>query len=131
MIYVLIIGLITMMISIECYHMESLLKSDVVYGYKDIFKIEKIQKDREVLITRLNSFIEKNVDYVDEDDISKYFSNIEDFRIYYGNSYVYYDRKNDLFKLEYVLDNKYYKEECYEYAIKNGNIRYGCINYSF
>ncbi|WP_446899345.1 hypothetical protein ACSVC9_05515 [Clostridium sp. LBM24168] len=131
MIYVLFIGLVCIFISIGCYHMETLVKSNVVYEYKDVFKVEDIQKQRETLITKLNLYIMEKVDYGEEKNIRNHMLNIENFRIYYGNSYVYYDKSNDLFKLEYILDNKLYKEETYQYVVKDGKIRYGCVDYSF
>jgi len=130
LIYVLIIGLICMFISIAGYHMETLVKSDVFYEYGSTFRIEGIQKQRETLITRLNSYIVEKIDYDDDKDIREHMLGIEDFRIYYGSSYVYYDRDNDVFKLEYIIDNKLYKEEIYEYAVEDGQIKYGCVDYS-
>lgn len=111
--------------------METLVKSSVLYDYKNAFKVEDIQNQREMLITRLNLYIKEKVNYSKTEDIRNYFLSTDDFRIYYGNSYVFYDRENDLFKLEYIVENKVYKEEIYEYIVRDGYIEYGCIDYSF
>lgn len=110
--------------------METLMKSNYLHDHKVSFKTDNIEKDREILITRLNEYVNKSVNYHNDEDISKYFSNLKDFRIYYENSYVYYDTNNNTFKLEYILNNKFYREEIYEYTVKDGKIKYGCIDYS-
>lgn len=130
LIYVLFIGLICIFISMGCYSMETLIKSDDLHDYKMSFKTDNIEKYREILITRLNEYINKSVGYHNDNDISKYFSNLKDFRICYQNSYVYYDKNSNTFKLEYIIDNKFCREETYEYTVNNGRIKYGCINYS-
>lgn len=131
LIYALFIGLICVLISIVCYNMETFVKSNNLYNYNEVFKVENIQQHRENLITRLNSYINENTEYHNDKDINEYFLNLKDFRIYYEKSYIYYDKDNDIFKLQYIINNKPYKEESYEYKIESGQIKYGCIDYSY
>lgn len=131
LIYALFIGLVCILIAITCYNMETLVKSNNMSNYNSSFKVEDIQQSREKLLTKLNLYINESIEYKSDEDINKHFLNLKDFRIYYEKSYIYYDKDNDIFKLEYIVNNKPYREESYEYKIEKGQIKYGCINYSY
>lgn len=131
MIYVLVIGFMLLMLSLGAYYMETLVKTDLVHDYKSVFYVQNIQKERETLLTKLNLYVDKNINYTNNDDIKKWFADRGDFRIYCGQSYISYDKNSDLFKVEYILKGEFYKEESYEYTIKQESMKFGCIDYSF
>lgn len=130
LIYVLFIGCICILISLGCYSMEMNIRSNVMDTYKQTFKINVKDKYKEYLLTELNKYICKNILY-EAANVKEYMNSLENFKIYFQESNLYYDKNIDCFIIEYVIDGNFYEQETFEYEIKDKNIIFSCIDYSF
>jgi hypothetical protein len=130
LIYVLFIGCICILISLGCYSMEMNIRSNVVDTYKQAFKVNVKDKYKEYLLTELNQYICENI-LCNTTNIKEYMNSLDDFKIYFQESHVYYDKNIDCFIIEYVIDGTFYKQETFEYEIKDKDVIFSCIDYSF
>ncbi|OBR94912.1 hypothetical protein CLRAG_12500 [Clostridium ragsdalei P11] len=130
LIYVLFIGCMCILISLGCYSMEMHIRSNNLNSHKKSIQVDVTEKYREYLFTELNEYISKNPS-CDDNGIKQYISSLDNFKIYFEECYIFYDKNMDCFKVEYIFNGEFYKEETYEYEVKNKDILYSCIDYSF
>ncbi|MBC2580313.1 hypothetical protein [Clostridium sp. DJ247] len=94
-------------------------------------KVDKLQKSREYLLNELDKYIHNNINNLSSEEIQNYFNASNDFKVIYEGSYIIYIKDKNCFLLKHYLNNKFCKEELYEYKITNKGLVYGCIDYSF
>lgn len=131
LVYVLFIGSICLSIAASCYKTEYLIRKNSLNFQKYSLKVNGIQKQKEYLLTQLDQYIYKNINDITEDEIKKYFQDAQSFSLSYEQCYVTYFNSRNCFLLVYYLNNKFYKEELYEYKVVGDSVNYGCIDYSF
>lgn len=131
LIYVLFIGSVCIFISIICFKISFLQRSNTLKMKEYCCKVEPVQKTREYMLTDLNSLIYKNCTNMNDDSVKKYLSSISGNIVNYGYSHLKYNNTTNSFILVYYLGKKFYKEELYKYNIKNGNVFFNCLDYSF
>lgn len=129
LIYVLLIGCICIFISLGCFNMEMNVRSNNLNDYKKCLKMDVTEKYREYLLTELNRYLNENISFK-EGKLNENMSSLNNLRIYFEECYIYYDEKNDCFKVEYVFNGKFYKEEVYEYQFGENGLVYSCVDYS-
>ncbi|WP_242866542.1 hypothetical protein [Clostridium ljungdahlii] len=110
--------------------MEMHIRSNNLNSHKKSIQVDVTEKYREYLFTELNEYISKNP-CCDDNGIKQYISSLDNFKIYFEECYIFYDKNMDCFKVEYIFNGEFYKEETYEYEVKNKDILYSCIDYSF
>ncbi|CAB1242888.1 conserved hypothetical protein [Clostridiaceae bacterium BL-3] len=130
MIYVVLIGCICIFISLGCYSMEMNIRSNNLKDYKKCLELDIIEKPREYLLTRLNRYIVENVS-CKENNLKGSRCSLDNIKIYFEECYIYYDENIDCFKAEYIFNGKFYKEEIYEYELREGRFVCSCVDYSF
>jgi len=131
LIYVLIISSLCLSIVFGCYKMEFLRRENSIKMNKNALKVDKLQKHKEYLFTELDEHIYGNVENVTEEEVKNYFSSIEEFSLTYDQCYIKYNKDKNYFLLQYYIDNKFFKEEFYQYKVNGNSILYGCIDYSY
>ena len=131
MIYVLIMSSICISIVFGCYKMEFLRRENSVKMYKNTMRVDKSQKYKEYLFTELDEYICENVKDITEDDIKNYFDSAIDFELTYEQCKIKYNKDRNYFLVQYYINNKFYKEEFYQYKVRGKSIIYGCIDYSY
>lgn len=131
LIYVLIISSLCLSIVFGCYKMEFLRRENSIKMKKNALKVDKTQKCKEYLLTELDEYIYENVNNVTEEDIKNYFSAVNGFSLTYEQCCVKYNKDKNYFLVEYYINNKFYKEEFYQYKVNGTSIIYGCIDYSY
>lgn len=131
MIYVFFIGSVCIFISLICFKLSFLQRSNTLKMREYCCKVEPVQKIREYMLTDLNSLIYKNCTSINNDSVKNYLSSISGNIVNYDYSYIKYNDAANSFTLVYYIGKKFYKEELYKYTIKNGNVFYNCLDYSF
>ncbi|MFL0196881.1 hypothetical protein ACJDU8_15125 [Clostridium sp. WILCCON 0269] len=110
--------------------MEMYIRSDNLDRHKEAFKTDITKKYKEYLLTELNQYICDNVSY-ETTSLKEYMCSLDNFKIYFEGSYIYYDGSLDCFIIKYIFDGKFYKQETFEYEIRDKDIVYSCVDYSF
>lgn len=131
LIYVLIISSLCLSIVFGCYKMEFLRRENSIKMNKNALKVDKLQKYKEYLFTELDEHIYGNVNNVTEEEVKNYFSSIDEFSLTYDQCCIKYNKDKNYFLLQYYIDNKFCKEEFYQYKVNNNSTFYGCIDYSY
>lgn len=131
LIYVLFVGCICISIVSVGYKMEFVKRDNAVKLQNNTIKVDKLQKSREYLLSRLDKYILNNINSLSNEEIQTYFSTLNDFKVVYEGSYIIYIKDKNYFLLRYYLNNKFCKEELYEYKVTSKGLVYGCIDYSF
>lgn len=130
LVYVLFIGCICILISLECYKMETYIRYNAMARNKQIFKADVTQKYKEYLLTQLNQYICDTI-LCKTKNIKEYMSSLDNFRMYFEECYVYYDKNIDCFIIKYIIDGNFYKSDTFEYEIKDNGVVFSCVDYSF
>lgn len=131
LIYVLIINGLCLSIVFGCYKMEFLRRENSIKMKKNILKVDKLQKYKEYLLTELDENIYGNVMNITEEEIKKYLTSTDSFSLTYDQCSVKYIKDKNYFLVQYYINNKFYKEEFYQYKVNGNSIIYGCIDYSY
>lgn len=131
LIYVLIINSLCLSIVFGCYKMEFLKRENSIKMKKNILKVDKLQKYREYLLTELDENIYGNVNNITEEEIKNYLSSADGFSLIYDQCCIKYVKDKNYFLVQYYINNKFYKEEFYQYKVNDSSIIYGCIDYSY
>lgn len=131
LIYVLIINSLCVFIAFGCYKMELLVRENSMKMKNNVVKVDKLQKYKEYLFTELDENIYGNVNNITEDDIKKYLDSISDFCLIYDQCCIKYVKDKNYFLVQYYINNRFCKEEFYQYKVEGNSIIYGCIDYSY
>ncbi|WP_368487844.1 hypothetical protein [Clostridium sp. BJN0013] len=130
LVYVLFVGCICILISLGCYSMEMYIRSNGVERYKQIFKVNAAEKYKEYLLTELNQYICDTI-LCETTNVKEYMNSLDNFKIYFEESYIYYDGNIDCFIIKYIINGDFYKQEIFEYEIKGKDVAFSCVDYSF
>ncbi len=131
LIYVVFIVTLCIFIALNCFSLEMLKRENNLKMEKNILKVEVTQKIKEYLFTDLDEFLYKNKADITNEGIKDYLKSTTDSSIQYEDSYIEYNKEKNYFLVVYYVNNKFYKEEFYEYRVKDKLIFYTCIDYSF
>lgn len=110
--------------------MEMNIRSNGLDTHKQTFKINITEKYKECLLTELNQYICETI-LCETTNVKEHMNSLDNFKIYFEESCIYYDGNTDCFIIEYVIDGDFYKQETFEYEIKGKDVVFSCIDYSF
>ena len=97
------------------------------YAYNESIKKEVSKSDdylryREVLLTKLNSYVKQNIEVKTSYDIKSYFDNLHDKNIaLYGKGKVIYN-SNNYFELVTPYRIFYWRHDLYDYTVRKGRM---------
>ncbi len=114
-------------IALSCFKLEVLKRQNNLNMEKSVLKVDPTQKIKEYMLTELDELLYKDVTTLTNDEVKNYLSSKTGSIVQYDNSYIKYDTNNYLV-LMYNVNNKFCKEEHYQYKVENNFIFYRCID---
>ncbi|AWI03770.1 hypothetical protein B9W14_04460 [Clostridium drakei] len=126
-IYVMFIVSFCIFIALSCFKLEVLKRQNNLNMEKSVLKVDPTQKIKEYMLTELDELLYKDVTTLTNDEVKNYLSSKTGSIVQYDNSYIKYDTNNYLV-LMYNVNNKFCKEEHYQYKVENNFIFYRCID---
>jgi len=131
LIYTVLIASLCALSALACFNMQVMKRDANIKSSRLLQKEDYVQRDREYLLTALDSYIDINFYESGSEDIRGFFTNLYGFQIVYGNStLVYYDAK-DSFYLCYNVEGKFYREELIGHVVASEGIEFFVSEFSY
>ncbi|AYD40608.1 hypothetical protein D4Z93_08730 [Clostridium fermenticellae] len=131
LIYVLFIGSVCIFISIICFKISYMQRNNVLKMKDHCCMVDPVQKIREYMLTDLNNLIYSHCNDINDNSIKEYISSLDDNIVNYERSYIKYNSANDSFIVVYYVGKDFYKEELYKYIVRDNEVFFNCLDYSF
>lgn len=131
LVYTLLITSICFITSLGCFKMELLKRDNNINFKKEINKLDLVQRDREYLLTDLDSYIYANLQDINCENIKNLFLNQSEKHFYFESSYIKYLNNMNSFYLCFYFNGSFYREELYKYNVSDGNVFYIPTEYSY
>jgi len=131
LIYTLLIASLCSATAIACFRLQMLRRDNNISYKKLVQKIDYVQKDREKLLTDIDSIIYSRLTEISCQQISELFHNESSFKVYSGGSSAEYIAVLDAFYLCYYIDGKFNLEELYRYEFRERGVVYIPVAFSY
>lgn len=131
LIYTLLIASLCSAAAISCFRLQMMRRDNNISYKKLVQKIDYVQKDREKLLTDIDSFIYSRLTQISCQQISELFHNESSFKVYCGGSSAEYIAALDAFYLCYYNNGKFNLEELYRYDFSERGVVYTPVAFSY
>lgn len=131
LVYTLLIASICIVSALACFKLQILIRDNNIKRGKDFSKIDIVQRDREYLLTDIDSYIYSNLSGISCSNIKALMLIYGEKKKYYGNSYIKYLAGKDAFYLCFYINGRFYREELYKYSVMDENVIYIPVEYSY
>ena len=107
------------------------IRDNNIKKIKELKKEDVVQRDREYLLTYIDSYINKNLSDISCSTIKVFMLTYGEQKFFYGNSYIKYIQEKDAFYLCIYKDGTFCREELYKYSVVAEKIRYIPVAHSY
>jgi len=131
LLYTLLIVSLCSATAIACFRLQMMKRDNNISYKKLVQKIDYVQRDREILLTDIDSFIYSRLTEISCQQISELFRSESSFKVYFGGSSAEYIAVLDAFYICYFIDGKFSMEELYRYEFSERGVVYTPIAFSY
>ncbi|KOR26654.1 hypothetical protein ND00_05330 [Clostridium sp. L74] len=90
---------------------------------KSLSKINRVQKDREYILSYIDKFFYENIENISSDNINEFIRSLDNnFKFTFNNTLAYFYNGNLI--IDYYKNKIFYKQEKYKISTKDSNIFY-------
>lgn len=130
LVYTLMIASLCITAALGAFKMGCLKRNNNINFANKIEKEDYIQRDREYLLTDIDSFIYCNAASINVQCIKELLTK-ETYKSWQDKSYIMYLADKDAFYLCYYVNGNFLMEELYNYTVENGELYYSFLKYSY
>jgi hypothetical protein len=131
LVYTILIASLCSAAALACFRLQILRRDNNISYIKQVQRIDYVQRDRENLLTDIDSFIYSRLTEMSCQQIKELFRNESLFKIYCGGSSAEYIAVLDAFYLCYYIDGKFSLEELYRYDFGEKGVVYTPVAFSY
>ncbi|MGO5064861.1 MULTISPECIES: hypothetical protein [unclassified Clostridium] len=123
LLYALLMGGLCMFSSLFILKMENIKWQNSGKELKSLSKINRVQKDREYILSYIDKFFYENIENISSDNINEFIRSLDNnFKFTFNNTLAYF-YNGDLI-IDYYKNKIFYKQEKYKISTKDANIFY-------
>jgi hypothetical protein len=131
LVYTLLITALCSAAAVACFRLQMLRRDNNISYIKMVQRIDYIQRDREILLTGIDSFIYSRLTEISCQQIRELLRNESSFKVYCGGSSAEYNEVLDAFYLCYYSGGKFSLEELYRYDLGERGVVYTPVKFSY
>ncbi|WP_053467036.1 hypothetical protein [Clostridium sp. L74] len=123
LLYALLMGGLCMFSSLFILKMENIKWQNSGKELKSLSKINRVQKDREYILSYIDKFFYENIENISSDNINEFIRSLDNnFKFTFNNTLAYFYNGNLI--IDYYKNKIFYKQEKYKISTKDSNIFY-------